>query len=62
VIKWEKTLIRRGGSAYVAIPPEIARALQWQLGDPLEIWVDENLQAAIIKKKGVPRGEVKATT
>ena len=50
-IKWERVLVLRGSSYFVCIPPEIVKTLQWLVGDPLEIWMDEGLQAAIVKKK-----------
>jgi len=56
-IKWERVLVLRGSSFFVCIPPEIVKTLQWLVGDPLEIWMDEGLQAAIVKKKGNSRAE-----
>jgi bifunctional DNA-binding transcriptional regulator/antitoxin component of YhaV-PrlF toxin-antitoxin module len=54
-IKWDRTLVLRGGSFLVYIPPEIVKNYGWGPGDPLEVWADDGLQAAIIKKKGNSR-------
>jgi len=54
-IKWQRTLALRGGSFFVSIPPEIVRTLGWVPGDPLEVWMDESFQAAVVRKEGKPR-------
>jgi bifunctional DNA-binding transcriptional regulator/antitoxin component of YhaV-PrlF toxin-antitoxin module len=58
-IKWDRTLVLRGGSFLVYIPPEIVKNYGWGPGDPLEVWADDGLQAAVIKKKGKSRAESK---
>jgi antitoxin component of MazEF toxin-antitoxin module len=37
-----------GGSAAIAIPPEILRALNWKVGDTVELYADE--QRLILRK------------
>jgi len=56
-IKWERTLILRGNSFFICIPPEIVKNYGWGPGDPLEVWADDGLQAVVIKKKGKNRTE-----
>lgn len=34
-MKFIRHLVLRGGSVYVSIPPELYRAMGWQIGDPL---------------------------
>ena len=58
-IKWERTLLLKGGSFFVSIPPEIVKNFGWLPGDPMEVYADEGLQATIVKKKGKQRNEVK---
>jgi len=41
-IKFKRTIRRSGGSASVAIPPEIVEALEWKIGDVVEICVENS--------------------
>ena len=39
----------------MSIPPEIVKNFGWVPGDPLEVYAEEALKAAIVRKKGVQR-------
>jgi antitoxin component of MazEF toxin-antitoxin module len=48
VVKFKRTIRKSGGSAAIAIPPEVLDALGWKIGDIVEIYAEE--QNVIIKK------------
>ena len=48
VVKFKRTIRKSGGSAAIAIPPEVLDALGWKIGDTVEIYAEE--QNVIIKK------------
>jgi len=48
VVRFRRTLRQSGGSAAIAIPPEILNALDWKVGDVVELYADE--QKLILKK------------
>jgi hypothetical protein len=48
LVKFKRTIRRSGGSAAIAVPPEILNALDWKIGDSVELYADE--QKLIIKK------------
>jgi len=48
VVRFRRTLRQSGGSAAIAIPPEILNALNWKVGDVVELYADE--QKLILKK------------
>jgi len=47
-IKFRRSIRRSGGSASVALPPEIIQALGWKIGDTVEIWAENG--SVILKK------------
>jgi len=47
-IKFKRLIRRGGGSANVALPPEIIQALGWKIGDTVEIWAENG--SVIVKK------------
>lgn len=48
IVKFNRTIRQSGGSASIAIPPELLNALNWKIGDRVELYVDE--PKLIIKK------------
>jgi antitoxin component of MazEF toxin-antitoxin module len=40
VVKFKRTIRRSGGSAAIAVPPEILNALNWKIGDSVELYAD----------------------
>jgi len=48
VFKFKRTIRRSGGSAAIAIPPEVLSALNWKVGDVIEIYLEE--QKLVVKK------------
>lgn len=48
VVRFRRTLRQSGGSAAIAIPPEILNALGWKVGDVVELYADE--QKLILEK------------
>jgi antitoxin component of MazEF toxin-antitoxin module len=48
IVKFTRTIRQSGGSAAVAIPPEILNALSWKIGDVVELYADE--QKLIIRR------------
>ena len=47
-VKFKRTIRQSGGSAAIAVPPELLEALNWKIGDSVEIYIDD--QKLIIKK------------
>lgn len=47
-IKFRRTTRRSGGSASIALPPEIIEALSWKIGDIVEIWAENS--TVMVKK------------
>ena len=47
-VKFRRTIRQSGGSAAIAIPPEILAALSWKVGDPVELYAEE--QKLIVRK------------
>jgi antitoxin component of MazEF toxin-antitoxin module len=48
VVRFKRTIRQSGGSAAIAIPPEILVALSWKVGDTVELYADE--QKMVITK------------
>ena len=48
LVKFKRAIRKSGGSAAIAIPPEVLKALKWKIGDVVEIYAEE--QKIIIKK------------
>ncbi len=48
VIRFKRTIRRSGGSAAIAVPPEILMALGWQIGNTVELYIDN--QKMVIEK------------
>lgn len=48
VVRFKRTIRQSGGSAAIAIPPEILNALSWKVGDAVEVYAEE--QKLIVKK------------
>lgn len=48
VVKFNRTIRQSGGSAAIAVPPELLNALDWKIGDQVELYADE--QELVIKK------------
>jgi bifunctional DNA-binding transcriptional regulator/antitoxin component of YhaV-PrlF toxin-antitoxin module len=48
VVKFRRTIRRSGGSAAIAIPPEVLNALSWKIGDLVELYPEE--QKLVVKK------------
>ena len=48
IIKFQRTIRRSGGSAAIAVPPEILNALNWKIGDLVEMYANE--EKLIVKK------------
>jgi antitoxin component of MazEF toxin-antitoxin module len=48
VVRFKRTIRKSGGSAAIAIPPEILNALKWKIGDIVEIYAED--QKLTIKK------------
>ena len=48
VVKFRRTIRRSGGSAAIAIPPEVLNALNWKIGDLVELYAEE--QKLVVKK------------
>ena len=48
VVKFKRTIRQSGGSAAIAIPPELLDALNWKIGDLVELYAEE--QKLIAKK------------
>ena len=49
LIKFERTIRRSGGSAAVAIPPEMLKALNWKIGNTVEMYIEN--QTLVITRK-----------
>ena len=49
-VKFKRTLRRCGGSASIALPPEIVEALELKIGDKVEMWI-ENGTVVVRKTK-----------
>jgi len=41
MIRFKRSIRRSGGSAAIAIPPEILNALEWKIGETVELYVEE---------------------
>jgi antitoxin component of MazEF toxin-antitoxin module len=48
VVKFNRTIRQSGRSAAVAVPPELMNALNWKIGENVEIFADE--EKLVIKK------------
>jgi len=48
VVKFRRTIRQSGGSAAIAIPPEVLNALSWKVGDVVELYAEE--QKLVVKK------------
>jgi antitoxin component of MazEF toxin-antitoxin module len=47
-VKFKRTIRKSGGSAAVALPPEILEAMGWKIGDSVEVYAEEN--KIVVKK------------
>ena len=50
IIKFRRAIRKSGRSAMVAIPPDIMRSLEWEIGDEVTISVTQD-KAILIEKK-----------
>ena len=48
VVKFNRTIRQSGGSAAVAVPPELMNALNWKIGEKVELYMEE--EKLVIKK------------
>jgi antitoxin component of MazEF toxin-antitoxin module len=48
VVRFRRTIRKSGGSAAIAIPPEILIALNWKIGDVVELYAED--QKFIVKR------------
>jgi antitoxin component of MazEF toxin-antitoxin module len=48
IVRFKRTIRKSGGSAAIAVPPELLNALNWEIGDVVEIHAEE--QKLIVKK------------
>jgi antitoxin component of MazEF toxin-antitoxin module len=48
VVRFKRTIRKSGGSAAIAIPPELLNALNWKIGHVVELYAEE--QKLIVKK------------
>jgi len=48
VVRFRRTIRRSGGSAAIAIPPEVLEALNWKVGEVVELYPEE--QKLVVKK------------
>ncbi len=48
IVKFNRKIRQSGGSAAIAVPPELLNALNWKIGDEIVVYADE--QKLIIKK------------
>jgi antitoxin component of MazEF toxin-antitoxin module len=48
LVRFKRTIRKSGGSAAIAIPPEVLNALEWKIGDIVEVYAEE--QKIIVKK------------
>jgi len=48
IVKFNRIIRQSGGSAAIAVPPELLNALKWKIGDHVEIYAEE--QKIVIKK------------
>lgn len=48
LVRFKRTIRKSGGSAAIAIPSEVLNALEWKIGDAVEVYVNE--QKIIVKK------------
>lgn len=48
LVRFKRTIRRSGGSSAIAVPPEIMAALNWKVGDVVELYAEE--QKLIVKK------------
>jgi hypothetical protein len=48
IVKFRRTIRQSGGSAAIAIPPEVLNALSWKIGDLVELYPEE--QKLVVQK------------
>lgn len=48
VVKFNRTIRQSGGSAAIAVPPELLTALNWKIGENVELYADE--EKLVIRK------------
>jgi len=48
IVKFTRAIRQSGGSAAIAVPPELLNALNWKIGDQVELYADD--QKLVIKK------------
>jgi antitoxin component of MazEF toxin-antitoxin module len=41
IVRFERTIRKSGGSAAIAIPPEVLNALGWKIGDVVDVYAEE---------------------
>lgn len=47
-IRFKRQIRKSGGSASIALPPEMIEALGWQIGDKVELWIENG--SVLIRK------------
>jgi antitoxin component of MazEF toxin-antitoxin module len=48
IVKFKRTIRKSGGSAAIALPPEILEAMGWKVGESVEVYAEES--KVIVKK------------
>jgi antitoxin component of MazEF toxin-antitoxin module len=48
VVKFNRSIRKSGGSAAIAVPTELMKALNWKIGENVELFADE--EKLVIKK------------
>jgi len=48
LVRFKRIIRKSGGSAAIVIPPEVLNALEWKIGDIVEVYAEE--QKIIVKK------------
>jgi AbrB family looped-hinge helix DNA binding protein len=48
VVKFKRVIRKSGGSAAIVVPPEILEALNWKIGDKVEVYTENG--DVVVKK------------
>jgi len=51
LVRFRRTIRKSGGSAAIVIPPEVLNALEWKIGDIVEVYAEE--QKIVVKKPSI---------
>jgi antitoxin component of MazEF toxin-antitoxin module len=51
LVRFRRTIRKSGGSAAIVIPPEVLNALDWKIGDVVEVYAEE--QKIVVKKPAI---------